>query len=87
MKNIKLTHKIQKTDKYTGKMSSKEDWLYLLISTQQPTLLNIGCFWQYFSHNYSTTCKFDQKKRFFIFRCISSIINLSGTISVAVVIC
>ena len=59
MKNIKLTRKIHKTDKYTEKMSSKEDWLYLLISTQQPTLLYIGCFWQYFSHNYSVTCKFD----------------------------
>ena len=59
MKNIKLTHKIHKTDKYTEKMSSKEDWLYLLISTQRPTLLNIGCFWQYFSHTYSITCKFD----------------------------
>ena len=33
MKNIKWTHKIHKTDKYTEKMSSKEDRLYLLIST------------------------------------------------------
>ena len=48
MKNIKWTHKIRKTDKNTDKMSSKEDWLYFLISTQQPTLLNIGCFRQYF---------------------------------------
>ena len=38
MKNIKSTHKIHKTDKNTEKISS----------TQQPTLLNIGCFWQYF---------------------------------------
>ena len=37
MKNIRLTNKIQKTDKNTEKMSS----------TQQPTLLNTGCFWQY----------------------------------------
>ena len=30
----------------TEKKSSKEDWLliYFLISTQQPTLLKIGCF-------------------------------------------
>ena len=32
----------------TEKMSSKEDWLYFLISTQQSTLLNLDCFWQYF---------------------------------------
>ena len=41
------------------KMSSKEVWLYLLVSIQQPTLLNTGSFWQYFSHVYSITCKFD----------------------------
>ena len=35
MKNIKWTHKIHKTDKNTEKMSSNEDWFYLLISTQQ----------------------------------------------------
>ena len=34
MKIIKLTHKIHKTDKYIEKMSSKEHWFYLLISTQ-----------------------------------------------------
>ena len=59
MENVKWTHKIHKTDKYTVKMSSKEVLLYLLVSIQQPTLLNIGCFWQYFSHVYSITCKFD----------------------------
>ena len=37
MKNIRSTHKIQKTDKNTEKMSS----------TQQPIFLNTGCFWQY----------------------------------------
>ena len=38
MKNIKWTHKIQKTDKNTEKMSS----------SHHPALLNIGCFWKYF---------------------------------------
>ena len=38
MKNIKSTHKIHKTDKNIEKMPF----------TQLPTLLHIGCFWQYF---------------------------------------
>ena len=48
MKYSKWTLKIHKADKNAEKMSSKEDWLYFQISTQKPTLLNIGCFWQYF---------------------------------------
>ena len=67
---------MQKTDKNTEKM----------YSTQQPTLLNIGCFWQYFVpmpivlHANFTS----------FFRCccismrISSIIYLSGAISMAI---
>ena len=61
MKNFELIHKIHKTDKNTKKMSIKEDWLYFVISTQQPTLLNIWLFWAEFcSHVYSIWCKFDQ---------------------------
>ena len=61
-------------------MYSKEDWLYFLISTQQPNFLNnLRCFWQYFVpmlivlHVNLTS--------FFKFNSISSIINLNGIIS------
>ena len=81
MKNIKWTHKIHKTDKNTEKMSSKGNWLYFLISTQQPTLLSIGCFWQYFVP--MSIVLHVNLTSFFKFSSVSSITNLSGTISMA----
>ena len=59
----------------------KEDLLYILISTQQPTLLNIGCFWQYFPMAIVVPVNLAS---FFKLNSISSVINLSGTISVAI---
>ena len=58
MKNIAWIHKIHKTAKNTEKMSIKEDWLYFVIGTQQPTLLNIWLLPVVFcSHDYSISCK------------------------------
>ena len=55
-----MKNKIHKKDKNTEKMPFKEDWLYLLISTQQPALLNIWLFPAVFcSHVCSISCKFD----------------------------
>ena len=83
MKNIKWTHKTHKTDKNTKKMSSKEDWLYfLMVVTQQLTLLNIGCFWQYLFP--MSIVLHVTLTSFFKFSSISNIINLSGTISMAI---
>ena len=77
MKHIKWTHK---TDKNTEKMPSKEeDWLFFLVSTQQPTLMNIGCFWEYFVPM-SIVLQVNLTS-FFKFSSISIIINLSGLIS------
>ena len=53
--NIEWVHKIHKTNKKSENMSSKEDLFYFLISTQQPTLLNIGCFLQYFDIKFPLT--------------------------------
>ena len=38
------TRSTQNAGKITDKMSIKQDWFYFLISTQQPTLLNIWFF-------------------------------------------
>ena len=63
MKNIEWIHEIQETkkrQKKPEKISIKEDWLYFLISTQQPSLLNIWLFPAIFcSYVYSISCKFD----------------------------
>ena len=48
LENIEWVPKINKTNKKSEKISFKDDWLYFLISTKQHTLLNIGCFLQYF---------------------------------------
>ena len=39
--------KCTKPTKIMKIMSSKEDWLYFLISNKQPTLLKIGYFWKF----------------------------------------
>ena len=82
MKNIKWAHKIHKTGKNAKKISSKEDSLYFLISIQQPTLLNIVCFWQYFV--LMSIVLHVNLTSFFKLSSISSIVSLSGTISMAI---
>ena len=85
MKNILWTHKIDKTDKNTEKMFSKVEWVlisYFLVSTHQAILLNIGCFWQYFVS--MSVVLHVNLISFFICSSISSIINLSGTFSMAI---
>ena len=42
------THTIHKNGKNTEKMSSKADWLYFFINTQQFFSFKIGWFGQYF---------------------------------------
>ena len=76
---------MHKTGKNTEKISSKEDWIlisYFLISTQQPNLLNSGSFWQYFFP--MSIVLHVNMTSFFKFNSISSIINLSGAISMTI---
>ena len=82
MKILNEHTKYTKQTKILKKMSSKEKWLlisYFLISTQQPTLLKIGSFWQYFVP--MSILLHLNLTRFFKFISITSIINLCCAIS------
>ena len=74
--------KCTKPTKIMKIMSSKEDWLYFLISTKQPTLLKIGYFWKYFVP--MSIVLHINLTSFYKFSSISSIINLTGTIYMAI---
>ena len=68
--------------KIIGKIYSEENWICVLVTTQQPTWLNIGCFWQ--SLVPMSIVLHVNLTSFFKFSSIGSILNLSGTISMTI---